>query len=130
VRIVVRLMLRLVLLVILLVALVLGVTAARVWRAGETDEARKADALVVLGAAQYDGRPQEFLTARLEHAKRLYDDGTAPRILTLGGKRPGDRFTEADAGSGSWSRTTYRPTTCCASARATTPSAASGPRHG
>ena len=97
-RIVVRLMLRLVLLVILVVALVLGVTAARVWRAGETDEARKADALVVLGAAQYDGRPQEFLTARLEHAKRLYDDGTAPRILTLGGKRPGDRFTEADAG--------------------------------
>jgi uncharacterized SAM-binding protein YcdF (DUF218 family) len=88
---------------VLLVVLVLAVTAVRVVRAGRTDAApegsgRRADVIVVLGAAQFDGRPQEYLRARLRHARALYLAGAASRILTLGGKRPGDRFTEADAG--------------------------------
>lgn len=92
-----RLLVRLLLLVAALAVVVVGVTAVRVWQAGNTDTARKADALVVLGAAQYDGRPQDFLQARLEHAQELYEAGQAPRILTVGGKQPGDRFTEAEA---------------------------------
>jgi uncharacterized SAM-binding protein YcdF (DUF218 family) len=88
-------------LLVLAVLVVLGVTAARVVHAGRSDQAgsgRTADAIVVLGAAQFDGRPQEYLIARLDHARDLYREGTATRILTLGGKQPGDRFTEADAG--------------------------------
>jgi uncharacterized SAM-binding protein YcdF (DUF218 family) len=83
--------------------LVLGATALRVLQAAQTDDAKepKADVILVLGAAQFDGRPQEYLVARLEHARNLYRAGTATRILTLGGKQPGDRFTEADAGQ-SW----------------------------
>ncbi len=53
------------------------------------------DALVVLGTAQYDGRPSRQLTARLEHALLLWRRGVAGRVFTLGGNLPGDRFTEA-----------------------------------
>jgi len=94
----VRLVVRLLLLVAVAVVVLVGVTAVRVWQAGNTDQARKADALVVLGAAQFDGVPQDVLQARLEHAQELYAAGQAPRILTVGGKQRGDRFTEADAG--------------------------------
>jgi uncharacterized SAM-binding protein YcdF (DUF218 family) len=55
------------------------------------------DAIVVLGAAQYDGRPSPVLAARLDHALRLWAEGLSPRIVVTGGKRPGDRFTEAQA---------------------------------
>lgn len=96
-----RVVVRLASLVVVLAVLVLGVTAGRVWAAGRGGYVPRADAVVVLGAAQYDGRPQGYLVARLEHARALYDQGVAARILTLGGKRPGDRFTEADAGQ-SW----------------------------
>lgn len=89
---------RLLLLVGALAVLLVLVTAGRVWQAGRTDGARRADVIVVLGAAQYDGRPQGYLAARLDHALRLYDDRLAPTVLTVGGKRPGDRFTEAEAG--------------------------------
>lgn len=93
-----RLLGRLFLGLLLAVLVLLGVTAARVWHAGRVDAARSSDAIIVLGAAQYNGTAQEYLVARLAHARKLYDDGVAPRILTLGGKLPGDRFTEADAG--------------------------------
>ncbi len=90
---------RAVLVTMLSVALVVfALTAAAVVQRGRTDEARAADVIVVLGAAQFDGRPQQYLVARLKHALALYRSGTAPRILTLGGKQPGDRFTEAEAG--------------------------------
>lgn len=83
---------------VVLAVVVVVLTAATVVHQGGTDEARRADAIVVLGAAQFDGRPQEYLVARLQHAQQLYDSGTAPRIITLGGKQPGDRFTEGQAG--------------------------------
>jgi hypothetical protein len=58
---------------------------------------RPVDAMVVLGAAQYDGRPSPQLAARLDHAVELWQQGLAPLVVTTGGNRPGDRFTEAQA---------------------------------
>ena len=69
----------------------------QVWRSARSDEARAADAIVVLGAAQYDGRPSPVLAARLDHALALWEQGYAPRIVVTGGKQEGDRFTEATA---------------------------------
>lgn len=57
-----------------------------------------ADAIVVMGAAQFDGEPSPVLKNRLDHALALFRKGIAPRIITVGGKQPGDRFTEAEAG--------------------------------
>ena len=62
---------------------------------GERDETRPADAIVVLGAAQYDGRPSPVFLARLEHAVDLYHAGVAPYLIVTGGKADGDRTTEA-----------------------------------
>ena len=78
-------------------ALYIGVTFVQVWMASRHDGATKSDAIVVLGAAQYDGRPSPVLTARLDHALELWQEGLAPLIVVTGGKRPGDRFTEATA---------------------------------
>src|SRR5262249_8171073 len=66
-----------------------------VWHTGRADEARPVDAIVVLGAAQYDGRPSPQLAARLDHALTLYHAGYAPKVFVTGGKQPLDRFTEA-----------------------------------
>jgi uncharacterized SAM-binding protein YcdF (DUF218 family) len=79
----------------LAVALVAGVAALRIWQEGERDDQRPADAIVVLGAAQYDGRPSPVFEARLEHAVDLYEAGVAPALIVTGGKLPGDRTTEA-----------------------------------
>lgn len=77
------------------VLLYLAVTFVQVWQASRRDEARKVEAIVVLGAAQYDGRPSPVLRARLEHTADLYRRGLAPRVVVTGGKRAGDRVTEA-----------------------------------
>jgi uncharacterized SAM-binding protein YcdF (DUF218 family) len=72
-----------------------------VWRAAHHDDASeidRADAIVVLGAAQYDGEPSPVFAGRLDHALLLYEQGRADRVLVLGGGQPGDRFTEAEAG--------------------------------
>lgn len=74
-----------------------GVTFVQVWQASREDHARPADAIVVLGAAQYDGRPSPVLRARLDHAIDLYEQGIAPVIWVTGGRLAGDRFTEASA---------------------------------
>jgi uncharacterized SAM-binding protein YcdF (DUF218 family) len=68
-----------------------------VFRTGNTDQARPVDAIVVLGAAQYDGRPSPQLAARLDHVVELWDEGVSPLVVTTGSNRPGDRFTEAQA---------------------------------
>lgn len=62
------------------------------------DERRKADAIVVLGAAQYRGRPSPVLRARLDHALDLYHDGLSPRIVVTGGVGRGDTESEATVG--------------------------------
>jgi uncharacterized SAM-binding protein YcdF (DUF218 family) len=69
-----------------------------VWRVAGADDRSPSDAVVVLGAAQFDGRPSPVLAARLDHATTLVREGVADRVITVGGKQPGDRFTEADAG--------------------------------
>lgn len=61
-----------------------------------TDEARPADAIVVLGAAQYRGRPSPVLKARLDHALELYRRRLAPRVITTGGRGGGAVFSEGD----------------------------------
>lgn len=84
---------------VLVVALAVPLfTAGVVVATGEVDGRRASDVIVVLGAAQYDGRPQPILQARLDHAAALYRAGLAQHIITVGGRRKGDRFTEAAAG--------------------------------
>jgi uncharacterized SAM-binding protein YcdF (DUF218 family) len=85
----------------LVVVGVLSATAVAVWQAAHTDDARRidhADVILVLGAAEYSGRPSPVFAGRLEQAKLLFQQGRAGSILVLGGKRPGDVTTEADAG--------------------------------
>ena len=74
---------------------VAGYAAYRIWDQAGRDERRAADAIVVMGAAQYDGRPSPLFAARLDHAIELFHDGVAPRLIVTGGKREGDRTTEA-----------------------------------
>jgi uncharacterized SAM-binding protein YcdF (DUF218 family) len=62
------------------------------------DQAAPADAIGVLGAAEYDGRPSPVYRARLDHALVLYHRGIAPLIITLGGPG-GDQFTEGSVGA-------------------------------
>jgi uncharacterized SAM-binding protein YcdF (DUF218 family) len=80
-----------------LIGVYLVITFFQVWSASRADSHDPADAIIVLGAAQYDGIPSPVLQRRLDHALELYDEGYAPRIVVTGGKRPGDRFTEAAA---------------------------------
>jgi len=72
----------------------LGIT----WQAAHNPVIRNGDVIVVLGAAQLNGRPGEVLLARLTEAKRIYDLGLAPQIITVGAGAPGDRTTEAASG--------------------------------
>jgi uncharacterized SAM-binding protein YcdF (DUF218 family) len=94
-----RLLLRALLLLVVLAVGYVGVTFVQVWAASRRDGARSADAVVVLGAAQYDGRPSPVLEGRLDHALELYEDGLVEMIVVTGGKQQGDRFTEAYVGS-------------------------------
>ena len=71
----------------------------QIWEQSHDDEVRRADAIVVLGAAQYDGEPSPVFRARLEHGSYLYKEGLADTVIVTGGKRPGDRYTEAEAGA-------------------------------
>jgi uncharacterized SAM-binding protein YcdF (DUF218 family) len=87
-----------------LVVLVTGfvyyvVTFVQVLMAARSDDSRPSEAIVVLGAAQYDGRPTPVFRARLDHAADLYEEGISPTIVVTGGKQEGDRFTEAAVGA-------------------------------
>jgi uncharacterized SAM-binding protein YcdF (DUF218 family) len=73
-------------------------TSFRIWQVGQQDGRRNVDAIVVLGAAQYNGRPSGALAARLDHAIELYKRGYAQYLITTGGNLPGDRTTEAETG--------------------------------
>ena len=59
------------------------------------DEAKVSDVIIVLGAAQYNGRPSKILKARLDHALELYDRGFAGTIITTGGYGPDPNYSEA-----------------------------------
>lgn len=94
-----RILFKLVVLLMLMPVLYLVWTAAGIWRTSLQDQRPASDAIVVLGAAQYDGEPSPVFKARLDHARQLYDAKVAPLIVVLGGKQAGDRFTEGQAGT-------------------------------
>jgi uncharacterized SAM-binding protein YcdF (DUF218 family) len=80
-----------------LVAVVyLGWTVYAIYRQSLVDEARPADVILVLGAAEYRGRPSPVLRARLDHALALWEQKFAPRILTTGGSGGDPHFTEGE----------------------------------
>jgi uncharacterized SAM-binding protein YcdF (DUF218 family) len=73
----------------------LGVTAAQIWWTSRQHDAPHSAAIIVLGAAEYDGAPSPVLEARLSHALALWRANAATRIVVTGGKEKGDRYTEA-----------------------------------
>jgi uncharacterized SAM-binding protein YcdF (DUF218 family) len=80
--------------ILLLLIAWIGIMVAIVL-AGRRDEARPASAIVVLGAAQYVGRPSPVLRARLDHAIQLWQHGMAPQVIFTGGRGDGDTTSEA-----------------------------------
>ncbi len=72
-----------------------GLLLGWVVQVSRDDQRRPVDAIVVLGAAHYGGRPSPVLRARLDHALALWHDGLAPRVLVTGGTHPGDHESEA-----------------------------------
>ncbi|WP_260192301.1 YdcF family protein [Actinophytocola gossypii] len=95
----VRFVRRLLVGVLLIGLLVVGGTAFRVWQVARVDDRTRADVVIVLGAAQYDGVPSKVLEARLRKARNLFRAGVAEHIVTTGGRQPGDEYTEAEAGA-------------------------------
>ena len=80
----------------LAIALYVIVTFISVLSVGKDIDTQRADAIVVMGAAQYDGRPSPQLASRLNHAFYLWKNKQAPLIAVTGGKQRADRFTEAE----------------------------------
>jgi uncharacterized SAM-binding protein YcdF (DUF218 family) len=88
-------------LVLLATLVVIGGTGVAVWRAAHVDDAGRVqhtDIILVLGAAEYGGTPSPVFRGRLDHAVLLYQQGRSDRVMALGGGRPGDVTTEAEAG--------------------------------
>jgi uncharacterized SAM-binding protein YcdF (DUF218 family) len=81
-----------------LVVLYIGVTFAQVWWAARQDDSSPASAIVVMGAAQWNGVPSPVLKGRLDHAADLYARGVAPVIIVTGGKKSGDAVTQGYSG--------------------------------
>ena len=91
-------------LIIIIALIAPGYAVSQVWRAAKNPVVRHADVILVLGTAQLNGKPGEALEARLVEAKRIFELGLAPTIITVGAGAPGDRTTEA-ASSKYWLRT-------------------------
>src|SRR4051812_32351546 len=81
----------------LIITIGVGYVTFRIWQQGQTDEERHVDAIVVLGAAQYDGRPSPLFRARLDHSVDLYRAGGADRLPVAGGQGAG-RWTAEGGG--------------------------------
>jgi uncharacterized SAM-binding protein YcdF (DUF218 family) len=84
--------------VTILCVVIWGSFVAAIVDAGRRDQAQSADAIVVLGAAQYEGRPSPVLRARLDHAVDLWARRLAPRVIVTGGRGVGDTTSEAAVG--------------------------------
>jgi uncharacterized SAM-binding protein YcdF (DUF218 family) len=84
--------------VLALVVLYVGVTFVQVWWASNQDDTTPSSAIVVMGAAQWNGRPSPVLKARLDHAAELYRARAAPVIVVTGGKQVGDAVTQGQTG--------------------------------
>ena len=92
-----RFILRVVTFVVALILIYLVVTAVQVWITGRRYEPRLAGAVVVMGAAQYNGVPSPDLASRLDEAEILWRQHISSTIMVTGWKEPGDRYTEAEA---------------------------------
>jgi uncharacterized SAM-binding protein YcdF (DUF218 family) len=91
-----RILFRLLILLPALVIVYLFYIGEQIYRQSNVDEARPADVIVVLGAAEYRGKPSPVLKARLDHVLWLYYQKMAPRILTTGGAGGDPIFTEGE----------------------------------
>ncbi|MGH7574192.1 MAG: YdcF family protein [Longimicrobiales bacterium] len=89
---------RLTIAVLAAAGLVWAGSLALVLLAGSRPVLRNADAIIVLGAAQYDGRPSPVFKARIDHALELYDANYAPRLIFTGGMGAGDTVSEGEVG--------------------------------
>jgi vancomycin permeability regulator SanA len=94
-----RKVLKIVALLVIVIVIGVGALAGFIWEQSHHDELHYADAIVVLGAAQYNGTPSPVFQARLDHAAYLYNQQMSAQIVVTGGKKPGDRYTEAQAAS-------------------------------
>jgi uncharacterized SAM-binding protein YcdF (DUF218 family) len=83
---------------LLAIAFYAAVVYSGVVRSSRGDELRPADAIVVFGAAEYDGRPSPVYKARLDHAAQLYRRGLAPMVITTGGAGADPRYSEGEVG--------------------------------
>ncbi len=92
-----RFVFRVIAFVVALILIYLVVTAVQVWLTGRRYEPRLSGAIVVMGAAQYNGVPSPDLAARLDEAEILWRQHFAPTIMVTGWKEPGDHYTEAEA---------------------------------
>jgi uncharacterized SAM-binding protein YcdF (DUF218 family) len=99
-----KLIRRLITIIVTVAIAVPGYAVMVTWSAAHNPTIRSGEVIVVPGAAQLDGAPGEVLLARLQEAKRIYQLGLAPLIITVGSGAPGDRTTEAAAGA-YWLRT-------------------------
>lgn len=77
--------------------LLLGSLVLAIYWQARSDGSRPVDAILVMGTAQYNGRPSPALRARLDEAYAAWDEGLADTIFVTGGKQPGDLYTEAEA---------------------------------
>lgn len=93
-----RRVLKLVVLLVLAGVVYLAVTAVQVWLTSRRSDPHVAQAIVVMGAAQYNGVPSPDLQARLSTALQLWEQGDASQVVVTGSKQPGDAYTEAQAG--------------------------------
>jgi uncharacterized SAM-binding protein YcdF (DUF218 family) len=99
-----KLIRRVITVIVTVIIAVPGYAVMDTWNAAHNPTIRSGEVIVVPGAAQLDGAPGEVLLARLQEAKRIYQLGLAPLIITVGSGAPGDRTTEAAAGA-YWLRT-------------------------
>lgn len=87
--------------ILLLIIVIPLYVAGNVWYSARQSTSEKSDVILVMGAAQFDGRPSDILLARVKHANAIYKSNLAPKIYTVGSGAPGDRTTEA-AASKNW----------------------------
>jgi uncharacterized SAM-binding protein YcdF (DUF218 family) len=94
-----RLAIRIVSLLLTAVVVYFAISLVQVWLTSRQYDPHVADAIMVMGAAQYDGVPSPDLAARLSEALKLFNDKDSSLIMVTGGKEKGDVYTEAQAGT-------------------------------
>lgn len=92
---VLKLLIKIILILVILLAVYFSITVIQVWLTSRLSEPQKSQAIVIMGAAQYNGVPSPDLLARLQEADALYRSHFASLVVATGAKEPGDNFTEA-----------------------------------